>query len=106
MKKKKLLSLVVLFAVTSSFIFLGNPVNASASTNAIQSNVLNQQNAPHYFQVKDVIVMNGGQRYYFHTVSAYGTYYRGWLGLQKSYNGIDVYSGHVYRSDLPYPLPG
>lgn len=44
--------------------------------------------------------------YVYYQEQAYGTLYRGYLGLDtKMPNGWGIYKGRLYKLGLPYPIP-
>ena len=52
------------------------------------------------------IWIKGTAPYVYYQEQAYGTLYRGYLGLDTVMpNGWGIYKGKLYRLGLPYPIP-
>ncbi|WP_349408913.1 hypothetical protein [Pseudalkalibacillus sp. SCS-8] len=45
------------------------------------------------------------QPYVFHSETAYGTIYRGYLYWKTGAMNVQTYEGYLYREDQPYPVP-
>ncbi|MDA9460884.1 hypothetical protein B835_768 [Enterococcus mundtii 3F] len=100
-KKKLVLFGVCLVSLTASLLgatatTTAEEVSLPISLYAVQPDSVSRSN----------IWIKGTSPYVYYQEQAYGTLYRGYLGLAATMpNGWGIYEGRLYRLGLPYPIP-
>ena len=103
MLRKKWVLLGICLVSLSASLLLEMTTNAAAeeltlspSSYVVQPDSVSRSN----------IWIKGTSPYVYYQEQAYGTLYRGYLGLDTVMpNGWGIYKGRLYKLGLPYPIP-